>query len=106
MMALRRPVLIGLAFGAGAVHLSVVGVLLMLHQRWIIIDVLSLGQATLLLLAGGAGAMAARDDGMNRLLAGLLSGLAAAAPVAALAAIIGALSLQSIFIALSHDLYE
>ncbi len=106
MTALRRAVLIGLAFGAGAVHLSVVGVLLMLHQRWIVIDVLSLGQATLLLLAGGAGAMAARADGVNRLLAGLLAGLAAAAPVAALAAIIGAVSLQSIFIALSHDLYE
>jgi len=106
MIPFRRAALIGLAFGAGAVHLAVVGVLLMLHQRWIIIDVLSLGQATLLLLAGGAGAMAARDKAMNRLLAGLLAGLATAAPVAALAAIIGAVSLQSIFIALSHDLYE
>ena len=28
-----------------------VGVLLMLHQRWIIVDTVSLGQAALLLLA-------------------------------------------------------
>ena len=60
MMPARARCLIGLAFGAGAVHLAVVGVLLMLHQRWIIVDTLSLGQATLLLIAGGAGAMAGR----------------------------------------------
>jgi len=34
---MRRAILIGLAFGAGAVHLAVVGVLLMLHQRAIIV---------------------------------------------------------------------
>ena len=55
---MRRAALIGLAFGAGAVHIAAVGVLLAMHQRWIIIDVLSLGQAALLLIAGGAGAMA------------------------------------------------
>ena len=64
---MRRAILIGLAFGAGAVHLAVVGVLLMLHQRWIIVDTLSLGQAVLLLIAGGAGAMAGRPlPGLHR----------------------------------------
>jgi hypothetical protein len=44
---MRRAALIGLAFGAGAVHLAAVGVLLAMHQRWIVIEVLSLGQAAL-----------------------------------------------------------
>jgi branched-chain amino acid transport system permease protein len=97
---MRRPILIGLAFGAGAVHLAVVGVLLMLHQRAIIIGTLSLGQAVLLVLAGGAGAMAGRP------LPGLLAGAAAGVPIAALAAILSVVPLQSIFIALSPALYD
>jgi hypothetical protein len=40
LQQLRRAVLTGLAFGACAVHLAVVGVLLMLHQRWIVVDTL------------------------------------------------------------------
>ena len=99
-MTIRRPILIGLAFGAGAVHLAVVGVLLMLHQRWIIVDTVTLGQATLLLLAGGAGAM---SGGM---LTGLLAGAAAGVPIAVLTAVMSVVPLQSIFIALSPDLYD
>ena len=104
MILLRRAVLVGLAFGAGAVHLAVVGVLLMLHQRWIVVDVLSLGQAVLLVIAGGAGAMAARGDGAVRFIYGLLAGVAAAVPIAALTLVIAAVPLQSMFIALSADL--
>ncbi len=69
---MRRAMLIGLAFGAGAVHIAIVGVLLMLHQRWIVIDVLTLGQAALFMIAGGAGAMAGRP------LTGLVAGAVAA----------------------------
>ena len=69
-----------MAFGAGAVHLAAVGVLLMLHQRWIVVGTLSLGQAALLLLAGGAGAMAG-----GPLVRGMLAGAAAGVPIAALA---------------------
>jgi branched-chain amino acid transport system permease protein len=98
MPQVRHAVLIGLAFGAGAVHLSVVGVLLMLHQRWIIIDTVSLGQAVLLVLAGGAGAMAGRP------VLGLIAGAATGVPIAALAAVMAVAPLQSIFIALSPDL--
>jgi branched-chain amino acid transport system permease protein len=97
---IRRSVLIGLAFGAGAVHIAVVGVLLMLHQRWIVIDVLTLGQAVLLLIAGGAGAMAGRPLG------GLLAGAASGVPIAALAVIMDAVPVQWMFIALSNDLFQ
>jgi branched-chain amino acid transport system permease protein len=95
---LRRAVLIGLAFGAGAVHLAVVGVLLMLHQRWIVIDTLSLGQAVLVVIGGGAGAMVGRP------LTGALAGAAAGVPIAALSVIMAVVPLQWMFIALSPDL--
>ncbi len=98
MPRLRRALLIGLAFGAGALHLAVVGVLLMLHQRWIIIDMLSLGQAVLVAIAGGAGAMAGRP------LPGALAGAAAGVPIAALAVLMSVVPLQGIFIALSPAL--
>jgi branched-chain amino acid transport system permease protein len=100
MPQLRRTMLIGLAFGAGALHLAVVGVLLMLHQRWIIIDTLSLGQAVLVLVAGGAGAMAGRP------VQGMFAGGAAGVPVAALAVLMSAVPLQGIFIALSPALLD
>ena len=96
---IRRATLIGLGFGAGAVHIAAVGVLLAMHQRWIIVDVLSLGQAALLVIAGGAGAMA------RGALPGLLAGAAAGVPIAALAVTMSFVPLHSIFIALSPDLF-
>ena len=111
-----RALLIGLAFGAGAVHLSVVGVLLMLHQRWIVVDTLSLGQAVLVVIAIGAGAMAisrvVKQEGAGggglagHLGIGVIAGAACGAPVALLAVLTAALPLQSIFIALSPALVE
>jgi len=97
---MRRAVLIGLAFGAGAVHIAAVGVLLAMHQRWIVVDVLTLGQAALLLIAGGAGAMAARP------LPGLIAGAAAGVPIAALTVLMSFIPLSSIFIALSPALLD
>jgi branched-chain amino acid transport system permease protein len=97
---IRRATLIGLAFGAGAVHIAVVGVLLAMHQRWIVVDTLSLGQAALLLIAGSAGAMAARP------VAGLIAGAAAAVPIATLTVVMSVVPLNTIFIALSHDLFD
>jgi branched-chain amino acid transport system permease protein len=97
---IRRSVLIGLAFGAGAVHLAAVGVLLAMHSRWIIVDTLTLGQAALLLIAGGAGAMVGRP------LWGLLAGAMAAVPIAALTVVMSVVQLDSMFIALSGDLFK
>ncbi len=109
-----RAALIGLLFGAGAVHLSIVGVLLMLHQRWIVVETLSLGQAILVGIAVGAGAMASvrvsapEDsfwDGMaGHLGIGVIAGAACGVPVAVLTLATVLLPLQSIFIALSPDL--
>ncbi len=99
----------GLMFGAGGVHLAVVGVLLMLHNRWIVVDTLSLGQATLVLLGIGAGAVAVPGSVAGRgerIAAGALTGLAAAAPMAVLAVVIGTMQLRSIFVALTPDLLK
>jgi branched-chain amino acid transport system permease protein len=96
-------------FGAGGVHLAVVGVLLMMHSRWIVVDTLSLGQATLVLLGIGAGAVAAPGTVAGRgerIAVGALAGLAAAAPIAVLALAIGTLQLKSIFVALTPDLLK
>ncbi len=97
---IRRAVLIGLAFGTGAVHLAAVGVLLAMHQRWVIVDTLTLAQAALLMMAGGAGAMAGGP------LPGMIAGAAAAVPIALLTVVITLVPLQSIFIALSPALLE
>ena len=99
----RTAFMRGLLFGAGGVYLAAVGVLLMLHNRWIIVGTVSLGQAILVLLGIGAGAVAAGAP-RARLLAGAVAGLAAAVPVAALAALIALVPLRSIFIALSPAL--
>ncbi len=96
----------GLLFGVIGVYLAAVGVLLMLHNRWIVIGTLSLGQATLVLLGIGAGVAAARGMPQRgaRLGAGALAGLVAGLCVAALAVLIALVPLRSIFIALSPDL--
>jgi branched-chain amino acid transport system permease protein len=114
--AALRAVLIGLVFGAIAVHLAIVGVLLMIHQRWIVIDTLSLGQATLVTIGLGAGAMAAtrvaRQGGafgggaVGHLLIGAIAGAACGVPIVVLAVLMVLLPLQSIFIALSPDLLD
>jgi branched-chain amino acid transport system permease protein len=110
LQELRRAALIGLAFGAGALHLAVVGVLLMLHRRWIVVDTLSLGQATLLVIGGGAGAMTAASiagAGRGRRLAlSLLAGAAAGVPIAALTVVMALVSMRDIFISLSPELFE
>jgi branched-chain amino acid transport system permease protein len=105
--SLRRSVLAGLAFGAGAVHLALVGVLLMLNQRAIIVGSLTLGQATLLLIAAGAGLMAARGASAGKgALCGALAGAASGLPLGALTMLIGLVPLRSIFIALSPALFD
>jgi branched-chain amino acid transport system permease protein len=104
---MRRAVAIGLACGAGALHLAAVGVLLMLQERPVVAGGISLGQAALLLIAVGAGAMAARAAGLGRgLFAGLLAGVGSAMPLAALTVLIDLVPLRQVFIALSPALLD
>jgi branched-chain amino acid transport system permease protein len=95
----KQAIIRGLIFGAGAVHLAAVGVLLMMHQRWVVVDHLTLAQATLVLLGMAAGAFA--TSGRPNLLGGALAGLAAAVPLAALAIFTALLRPQWMFVALT-----
>jgi branched-chain amino acid transport system permease protein len=95
----KQAIIRGLIFGAGAVHLAAVGVLLMMHQRWVVVDHLTLAQATLVLLGMAAGAFA--TSGRPNLLGGALAGLAAAVPLAALAIFTAFLRPQWMFVALT-----
>ena len=82
----------------------------MLHQRWIVIDTLSLGQATLLAIGAGAGAMTAAHAAASpiprRLLLSLLAGAAAAAPIALLTIFMALVPLRAIFISLSRNCWR
>ncbi len=102
---MKRPITRGLMVGAGAVHISAVGVLAMLHQRWVIVGTISLGQITLILLGIAAGALASPAGEVHPLKGGI-AGLFAALPLAVLAAVIQFLAPRQIFIALTPDLLK
>jgi branched-chain amino acid transport system permease protein len=102
--ATGRAVRIGLVFGVVALYLAIVGLLLMLHGRWIIVEVLSLGHAVLITVALGAGIAVARggEGGVTAALIGrgLLAGAIAGAFLAVLVVAMEVLDLRSIFISL------
>ena len=97
---MRQAIIRGLIFGAGAVHLAAVGVLLMMHQRWVVVDHLTLAQATLVLIGMAAGAFATSGHRL-RVLAGALAGFAAAVPLSVLAVFTAYLQPQWMFVALT-----
>jgi branched-chain amino acid transport system permease protein len=99
---------VGLIFGVIGIYLAMVGLLLMLHQRAIIVHTISLGHATLLLVGISAGVMAVparfKLQIGPQMGLGLLAGAITGIMVALLTAIISAVKLQYIFIALSPAL--
>ena len=110
---LQRAVRLGLIFGAIAVYIAVVGILPLIDARWIVVDVVSLGDAALIAIGLGAGAaVAARrplgDEGGFLPLAtqALLAGAVAGGTLALLAIAMSLLDLRPIFIALSPVLLE
>jgi len=106
----HRAIVTGLIFGVVAVYLAIVGILLLFHQRWIIVDTLSLGQAALIAVALCAGAATARREPgpvtpgllLRSASAGALAGLL----LAALAVAMMLLDLREIFISLSPQLLQ
>jgi branched-chain amino acid transport system permease protein len=104
----RRALRTGLVVGTAAVYLALVGLLTLTHERWIIVDVLTLGHAVLIALGLGAGIVVARG-GVGRpggavlalsLVAGALAGFLTALLVLAMETV----DLRSMFIALSPAL--
>jgi branched-chain amino acid transport system permease protein len=107
---LRRAVRIGVVFGLVAVYLAIVGLLLMFHGRWIIVDILSLGHATLITIGLGAGIAVAHGPArrvtgpvlIESAIAGAVAGLLLAAVVVAMQLF----DLRAIFISLPPALTE
>ena len=105
---LRRVASTGLMFGAAGLYFAAIGLLLALQQRWIIVEVLGLGHATLAAIGIGTGAAIggrSRADGpASRLLQSLVAGSIAGGVLASLIVVMGAIDLRSIFISLSRPL--
>lgn len=105
---LQRAVLTGVVLGVVSIYLASVGILLMIHGRAVIVDILTLGQEALLAIALGAGAFVARSErtlsSVQVILHSALAGAIASGLLAALALATDAFDLRSIFIALSPQL--
>lgn len=95
----------GFAFGVVAVYLAVVGILPMIHERAIIVDVLSMAHASLLAIGLGAGAYLARREREHSLptivLNGVIAGAIGGALLAVMVVAMNTIDLRAIFIALS-----
>jgi branched-chain amino acid transport system permease protein len=106
----RRAVEIGFIFGLLAAYLAVVGILAQIDARWIIVNVLSLGDAALAAIAIGAGAATTAKRVSSKfsslLPTAVLAGAVAGGLLALLAAAMRAINLRPIFIALSPALFK
>jgi branched-chain amino acid transport system permease protein len=105
---LRHTVMMGLLFGLIGIYVAAIGLLLMLHERAIIVGVMSLGHATLLAIGLGAGLVAARGTEQlpTRLIRGVVSGAIAGGILALLPVLMDAISLRWMFISLSPQLSD
>jgi branched-chain amino acid transport system permease protein len=107
---LRQALATGTAFGGASVYLAMVGILAMIHGRPIIVETLTLGQAALVAIGLGTGAMVARRQrGRSAILVvidAMLAGGIAAALVGLLVVAMTTIDLRSIFIALSPALFD
>lgn len=100
---------LGAIMGISAVFVSVTGMVEMFHRRWVIVDVLSLGQVMLLLLLLGGGYLAAarsRAGPAPTLLAGGVAGAVAGALLGAFVVLGAAVNLRVVLINASPPLFE
>jgi branched-chain amino acid transport system permease protein len=107
---LRHALITGFSMGVVGVYLAAVGILVMIHGRAIIVDVLTMGQAALLAIGIAAGVAIARGErGLptgQMVLHSALAGGIAGAMMGSLVLVMAAFDLRDIFIALSPALLE
>ncbi|HZZ21519.1 MAG TPA: branched-chain amino acid ABC transporter permease [Roseiarcus sp.] len=107
---LRRALGVGPLFGAVAVYGATVGILPLMNARWIIVNVVSLGDAALIAIGLGTGAAIAAERRCSEFRAlappSLLAGGVAGGLLALLAFAMQVFPLRRIFIALSPALLE
>ncbi|HZZ60013.1 MAG TPA: branched-chain amino acid ABC transporter permease [Roseiarcus sp.] len=102
---IRTALGVGLVLGAVAVYCAIVGILPLMDARWVVVNVVSLGDAVLIAIGLGAGAAVAARTASSAFgalaPASLLAGAVAGALLALLALAMQVLPLRQIFIALS-----
>ncbi len=107
---LRSALRIGLLFGVASVYLCLVGVVETFRTRWIVADVLALGQAIPLIMALAAGYVSARraagSGGPAAVAHGLAAGLLVGAMLAALLVLGSRINLRAMFVNASPVLYS
>jgi len=106
----RRTLTTGILFGGIAVYLAVVGILTSFNERWIVADVITLGQGVLILVAIGAGLRIAAKARVRSAVAVALQGLGAGAIAGTMLGVLvvatSTFKLRFMFIALSTPLVK
>jgi branched-chain amino acid transport system permease protein len=106
----QRAAMTGVILGIVAIYLAAVGILVMIHGRAIIVDILTMGQAALIAIGLAAGVLVAkreRDLAVGEMIPhGLIAGAVAGGMLALLVLAMTMFELRSIFIALSPALLE
>jgi branched-chain amino acid transport system permease protein len=107
--AWKQVLLVGVLFGGGALYVTLVGIVGTFEDRDIIEDVVTLGQAILLLtaiLAGYFGAVRAPEGPVNRILGAAIAGFMAGAALSLLILIGPAMGLREYLPNASPQLYD
>lgn len=107
---LRRTVVAGLTFGGVAVYFAMVGILSMFHERWIIVEYVTLGQMVMILCALSSGLLVAHRTSARSFPAIVVQGIGAGAItgsiLALLVAVMSLVKLRFIFRALDPTLLK
>lgn len=108
MSGVAHTIRVGAIAAAAGVYLAVVGLLQMFDQRAIVVGILTLGQAALILIGGGAGFSAGRGFNRRRsvvaILHGLLAGVTASSGPVLILVATSLVNLRSVFLSLSPQL--
>ena len=103
-----RTLRVGLLFGVASVYLCLAGIVESWSRRWVLADVIALGQVVLIVVGVAAGYVAVirpEPRGGLALLRGIIAGVLAAACTAALLLLGAAINIRAMFINASPTLY-
>ncbi len=107
---LKMSVRTGLIFGGIVIYFAFVGILTMFNTRWIIVDVLSLGHALLVVIAGGLGLFVANktsgQEFWSRVMQGAGAGAVAGGVASVLVLVLAQFKLRFIFVQLKPQLMK
>ena len=106
----RHVLQVGLQCGIVLFCLTAVGILAMFHNRWIIVDHLTLGYATIVLICVLAGVFIGRrallDGFLRQVIGGAVAGMVATAILSILTVVMSFWKLRFIFVALDFKLLK